>query len=288
MDPTDRSSKPAAQSAFGAVPQSAPQPASQVAARLASLLATSRFGRHLHPFESLPSTNDEARRLAAACAPEGTVVLASNQESGRGRQNRQWHSEPGRNLTFTLILRPPLPAHLLGILPLHAAVAVAETARRLGAPAAGCKWPNDVVSGGRKLAGILCESSITGASAAHVLVGIGLNVNQRDFPGALAGNATSLSLLSGGEFDLAAPLAGLLSRLEESYRPGDPDWPGAVAAEWTRLSVMLGARVQASTGSGGTDAIVRGIARSVSPAGALRVETERGVVELTAGDVHLQ
>lgn len=246
-------------------------------------LTTATFGRELRVFGSLGSTNDAARELAAEGAPEGTVVVALDQTKGRGRQDRSWTSEPGKNLTFTVVLRPGIPAEYLGVISLFASAAVAAAVTSLCGKDAGCKWPNDVVVGGRKISGILCESTITGSTAGAVVAGIGLNVNQRNFPAPLAGNATSIALERGSDADLAAALGEVLAALESLYRPGEPGWPASMAAEWTARNVVLGSRVEAERGP----VRVSGIARSVTSSGALRIETDGGTVDLAAGDVHL-
>jgi BirA family biotin operon repressor/biotin-[acetyl-CoA-carboxylase] ligase len=246
-------------------------------------LTTTTFGRDVRVFGSLGSTNDTARELAAGGAPEGTVVVALDQTDGRGRQDRLWVSEPGKNLTFSVVLRPGIPAEYLGVISLFASAAVASALTPMCGRDAGCKWPNDVVVGGRKICGILCESTITGSTAGAVIAGIGVNVNQRNFPAALAGGATSIAVERGSDADLAASLCGILAALESLYRPGDPGWPASMAAEWTARNVVLGSRVEAERGS----SRVSGIARSVTPSGALRIETGGGTIDLAAGDVHL-
>ncbi len=246
-------------------------------------LGTKSFGRSLRIFDSLDSTNDEAKRLGSAGAPEGTVVVAIEQRAGRGRQDRSWHADPGKNLTFTLILRPRIDPASLGIVSLFASVAVANSVSTLSKKSAGCKWPNDVLVGGKKISGILCESVISGNVADPVIVGIGLNVNQTDFPDGLAARSTSLLLETGSALDLPAALATVLGDLEALYRPASADWPGTVVSEWTRRSVILGSGVGVTIGS----RTVSGIARSVTPTGALRIESDGRIVEVTAGDVHL-
>jgi BirA family biotin operon repressor/biotin-[acetyl-CoA-carboxylase] ligase len=246
-------------------------------------LTTTTFGRDLRVYESLGSTNDRAKDLAARGAPEGTVVVALDQTKGRGRQERSWVSEPGKNLTFSVVLRPRMPAEFLGVISLYASAAVAAAVSSLSGRPAGCKWPNDVVVGGKKISGILCESTISGSTAGAVIAGIGVNVNQREFPAALASGATSIALESGSDADLAASLCELLGALESFYRPGDPDWPASVVAEWTARNVVIGSRVEAEHGP----SRVSGIARSVTPSGALRIETAGGMIDIAAGDVHL-
>jgi BirA family biotin operon repressor/biotin-[acetyl-CoA-carboxylase] ligase len=246
-------------------------------------LSAKSFGRTLHFFETIGSTNDEAKRLAAEGAPEGTVVVALEQTAGRGRQDRSWLSEPGKNLTFTIVLRPRIAPASLGVVSLYASAATAECVTSLAGKPAGCKWPNDVVLSGRKIAGILCESSISAAGVAFAVVGIGLNVNQEVFPAGLAARSTSVAIETGRTTDLSRALCSLLGTLEARYAPAGDGWPASVIGEWTKRNVVLGSRVEAVSGSGR----IGGIARAVTGAGALVIETPGGAVEVSAGDVHL-
>jgi BirA family biotin operon repressor/biotin-[acetyl-CoA-carboxylase] ligase len=246
-------------------------------------LTTRVMGTAVHLFDSLDSTNDTARGLARDGAPEGTLVVALEQKSGRGRQDRKWISEPGKNLTFSVILRPRIRPEFLGAVSLFASVGVAASVSAMAGKEAGCKWPNDVLVSGKKISGILCESAIAGGSVESVIVGIGLNVNQREFPGDIAEHATSLLIETGRMADLAAALSRVLGSLEEFYHPSDAGWPAVVASEWTKRNVILGSRVEVS----GPMPRITGIARSVTATGALRIETDGRTVEVTAGDVHL-
>ncbi|MDP2305327.1 MAG: biotin--[acetyl-CoA-carboxylase] ligase [Pseudomonadota bacterium] len=144
----------------------------------------------LHRYDTVTSTQVVARGLAEAGAPHGTVVLAEEQTAGRGRLDRRWDSARGLNLTFTLVLRPRIAARDAPLLTLGAAagLAVAFDLR--------VKWPNDLVTGeGKKVAGLLAEMDMAGDRVGFVLLGVGLNVNQVDFPAALP-NATSLAEIS--------------------------------------------------------------------------------------------
>lgn len=142
------------------------------------------------------STNDDALAAAKSGAPHGAVFGAETQTRGRGRRGSEWVSSPGAGLWFSVLLRPELSAEsgpglaLCAGLAVRAAVATRVTASTL------VKWPNDVLTGGRKLAGILVESQISGAKLGSVVMGIGINVTQRAFPDSLSNIATSLALLS--------------------------------------------------------------------------------------------
>jgi len=209
------------------------------------------------------STSADARALAGAGAPHGTLVTAAAQSAGRGRQGRSWHAPPGRALLCSLVLRDP-PA----LLPIAAAVAVAE----LAGPRTALKWPNDVQLDGRKVAGILVEGR---PQEDWAVLGIGVNiaVEVADLPPELRESAGTLGLTP----DAVEPaLERLLALLE--------DWlarPGAqIVDAWRERDALLGERIEWSGG--------RGEARGIDEHGYLRVLLEDGRHELLgAGEVHL-
>ncbi len=209
------------------------------------------------------STNERAKDLAAAGAPHGTLVTADEQSAGRGRQGRTWSAQPGEALLLSLVLHSPDE-----LLSLRAAVAVGES---IPLPAR-IKWPNVVWIGGKKVSGILVEGR---PQEGWAVLGIGLNVSTRSFPGELAEIATSLALagLSLSREEVLGTLLGSLGR-----------WLTAEAADvlgaWRERDALLGAPVSWNGG--------RGKGAGITDSGALRVETDAGIVELDAGEVHLQ
>jgi BirA family biotin operon repressor/biotin-[acetyl-CoA-carboxylase] ligase len=222
-----------------------------------------RFGAIVHALGEVDSTQAVARDLADDRAPEGTLVTAEHQRAGRGRGGRSWLDRPGEALLCSLVLRPAIEVAEVPQLALLAAVAVAEAVEALTGIAPGIKWPNDVVVDDRKLAGILADASTDGATVRRVILGIGINVNQREFPIDLAARATSLALLTGAEVDREALLGGLLERLEHWYDISLDHGFKPVHAEWCRRAVTLGREVVA----GG----VRGTAVALDHDGALLV-----------------
>src|SRR5207302_625575 len=128
------------------------------------------------------STQTVARELADTRAPEGTVVTAEHQRAGRGRGGRSWLDRPGENLLLSVILRPAIQAAEVPQLTLVAAVAVAEAVEEVAGLRPDIKWPNDLVLDERKFAGVLTEAASDGRAVSRVIVGIGINVNQREFP----------------------------------------------------------------------------------------------------------
>lgn len=169
-----------------------------------------RFGR---PYRYLKSCASTQREFGPDDA-EGTVVATDHQTAGRGRLGRVWEDAPGTSLLFSVLLRPAVPAERLPELSVLAAEAVAEAVRELTALAAGVKEPNDVLVGGRKVAGVLGE-----ASEGRVVLGIGINVAQSaaELPPETRLPATSLALETAAEVDRGELLAAVLERLERRY-----------------------------------------------------------------------
>ena len=145
------------------------------------------LGRRVLFFHTTASTNDVALALAAQGDCEGTIVLADQQTAGRGRLGRAWHSPAGNGLYVSLVLRP---ARVPGLLTLAAGVALAEAVEAVTALPPDIKWPNDLLVGRRKLAGILAETA--SGDVPQVVIGYGINVGRQSFPPDLSGRATSL------------------------------------------------------------------------------------------------
>lgn len=162
------------------------------------------------------STNDEAARLARAGAPHGTVVIAEQQSAGRGRDGRPWASPRGRGLYLSCVLRPPLPLADVPPMTLAIGVGVCDAVRAAGVPGA-LKWPNDMLVGTRKLAGVLVEAQSQGSRLEAVIVGIGVNLSEAqlgELPPDIAGRAISLEEAAGTPIDREAFIGALLAYVE--------------------------------------------------------------------------
>ena len=189
------------------------------------------------------STNDEARRMAEAGAAEGTVIRADHQTSGRGRYGREWFASPGQNVLLSIILRPELPADRLGLVTLAGAVAVANTIQDLTGLHASIKWPNDVLVHDRKVSGMLLESTQyagEGAAQGFVIVGIGVNVNQQDFPPDLAARSTSLMLEIGRRVSCDEFVNGLMTHFARHYLSVYEDDGSMLRAAFVKRMTGLG------------------------------------------------
>ena len=211
------------------------------------------------------STNARARELAAAGAPHGTIVTADEQTAGRGRQGRTWVA-PARSAVLMSVVVRELDERF-PLLPLAAAVAVAEACESLAPVACGIKWPNDVWIERRKVAGILVEGRPADGWA---VLGIGLNVAVEEFPEELEDIATSLAV--GVEPALSAVVDAVARWLG---REG-----AEVLAAWAERDALVGEPVRWADGYG--------VAAGIDEAGSLVVETDDGAVTLRAGEVHLE
>ena len=251
------------------------------------------------------STNRVLREAIGAGDPlPGTTVVTDHQTRGRGRLDRVWRDDAGRDLTFSVLLRPSLAPGQAHLLSLAAALAVAETVEAhlgLDTPVE-VKWPNDVVVGGRKLCGILLEGSMDGDRLHWVIAGIGLNVNsdcadtaaliEREDEEGLAGRPAPVSLgeLLGGEVPRAPLLAALLARLTirwtELERPGGA---ATVLAALRERDALAGRPVEVVGGGSSGGVVAAGEAAGFGPEGQLLVRTASGeVVAVFAGDVSLR
>ncbi len=170
-------------------------------AALESELSGTLFAGNLHFSPITSSTNADAVAAARSAAPHGSVYLADEQTAGRGRGDHGWISAAGEGLYVSVLLRPQIPAARLSLLPLAAGLAAADAIRAVSGLAADLRWPNDLLIGPRKAGGILVEAKIQSQRLPHAVVGIGINVHQREFPPNLATPATSLDLEAGAPTD---------------------------------------------------------------------------------------
>ena len=232
-------------------------------------------------FESLPSTNTELARLASEGAAEGVSIVADEQTAGRGRLQRAWSSPRGAGLYFSILLRPTIPQNYWPLITFMAALAVGDALREACGLETDIKWPNDILSGERKICGILAEAIDTPSGRA-VILGIGINLTENAFPPELANVATSVSEATGSAPEREQILAALLTALSHWY--SQLNEPGQIIDAWSnRSSYAIGKLVQVSNG----DDVWQGTTAGVEPDGALRLRTSSGDIKLVrAGDVY--
>ena len=255
-------------------------------------------------FEQIDSTNAYLLRQARAGAPEGTVAVAEHQSAGRGRMDRKWESPPGASLLASVLFRPEFDLAELHLCTAAMALAAVEACRLVAGVGPVLKWPNDVLVGERKLAGVLAEVAFDGGGAGAggagggggggagggsaggsptVVVGIGLNC---DWPGPEGSGGTSLLELCADPVDRPALLGALLAALSTRRALLD-DAAGRrqVAAELRSRCATLGQRVRIELAG---EAVV-GTATDIDDSGHLVVMTAAGPLKVTAGDVvHLR
>jgi len=235
-------------------------------------------------FESLPSTNTELARQASEGAGEGLSIVADEQTAGRGRLQRAWSSPKGAGLYFSILLRPAIAQDQWPLIVFVASLAVADALSEACDVETDIKWPNDLLSGERKICGILAEA-IDSTLGRSVILGIGINLTQRAFPEELADVATSVAEASGRQPDRETILAALLRALSRWYSLlHEPAGREKIVAAWTsRSSYAKGRLVQVSNG----DEVWQGTTCGIEDDGALRLDTAGGEVKLIrAGDVY--
>jgi BirA family biotin operon repressor/biotin-[acetyl-CoA-carboxylase] ligase len=251
---------------------------------ISSELTAGRLGRKLHYLLEVDSTNTHARRLAESGAAEGEIVIAELQTLGRGRLGRSWFSPPYVNLYLSVILRPKLAPLAAPQITLMAAVALADTVASFGPCEPVIKWPNDILVFGKKLAGILTESSLTSDGIDFVILGIGVNLNfpAAHMPRELRERATSLIELSRDPVNREAFLRRLIQDLERCYGILEESGFDAIASRWNSRFTLRGKRVRVEM----TDEVILGAARGIDRDGALLVEDDTGKMRrVVAGDV---
>lgn len=241
------------------------------------------LGRTVRLLATTSSTNDEAKRGAKEGAAHGTIWVAEEQTAGRGRQGRTWTSPAGESLLFSVLARVELPPSQLPRIPLLAGLAVRDAAAR-AAPAAEVriKWPNDVLVGGRKLAGVLVEAVTSGSRVDAVVVGIGVNVHTRVFPPELGDRATSIALVSKNAVpDRAVVLADIVEALDRDLHLVVGRGLGLLRARLEAADALHGRTVRNDDGD-------EGVACGIDDEGKLLVRRPTGVLtRWSAGEVHL-
>ena len=215
------------------------------------------------------STNATALALAAEGAPSWTLVAASHQTAGRGRHGRAWRDRPGSALLCSLVLRPHWPPDLVGLVSLAAGAAMAEAISEIAGVEIRCKWPNDLMAGDAKIGGILGEAQVSAEAIAHVIVGIGVNI---DVPEGVPGAGAI------GDVDEEALLASFLRRCSSMLAASADE----IAPRWRAVSQTLGRRVEATTIEGD---VARGVAVDIDDRGALLIHTDVGPARVVFGEI---
>ena len=238
-------------------------------------------------YDSIDSTNLEARRLIGQNCGHGTVVTAESQTDGKGRLGRAWNSARGAGLWFSVVLEPRIPVHQVSLYSFAAAVSVAEGIQLSTGLSSQVKWPNDVLLKGRKVCGILLELVAERNQPVRVIIGIGINANQQmeDFPEDVQHKAVSLAMETGKSVDRQQVLDAVLERLAFYSAELEQNGFAAIRETWTALSCVSGKAVQIVQQG---KPVLYGTALGLDDDGALLVQTEQGTERITAGDVSLR
>jgi len=256
------------------------------AAGLDAALAGTRFAGNLRFFESIHSTNTYAMAEGDAGAPDGMVYVADEQTAGRGRGAHGWESPPGSGLYVSVLLRPRLvPADALW-LSLAAGLAVRDAVERVTSLKADLRWPNDLLFGRRKFCGILSELNAEVTRIRHMVIGIGINVHQQQFPAELRELATSLYIETGRDWPRQELLAALLQSLDREVNaltaPGELErGTASILARLERASSWVRGKQVYVEGRDGYEGVTEGL----DARGFLQIRTPEGVKTVYSGGV---
>ncbi len=245
------------------------------------------IGRDIQVFKETTSTNDIIEKMARDGLREGFVVFAESQTKGRGRLGRKWISPPGKGLWLSVLLRPALRPQETTQLTIASATALLRSIIQVTGLQPQIKWPNDLLIGDRKVAGILTELSAEPDRVHHVTLGIGVDVNMKEseWPLELRSVATSLRMVAGCEISRVELAAALLENLDRDYARICRGGFGEVADEWEEHCATLGREVTVQMGH----RTIQGRAESLDDDGALLVRTEHGLLErVMGGDLTLK
>jgi BirA family biotin operon repressor/biotin-[acetyl-CoA-carboxylase] ligase len=248
-------------------------------------LHTTMIGRTLFHFYTVDSTNAFASRLLAhgRKVAEGTVIIAESQTAGRGRLGRSWYSERESGLYFSLVLFPKVPPSLAALLTLGAAAAMHNAVERYTGLDIDIKWPNDLLTGGKKFCGILSEIQAEVDLLQHMIIGTGVNVNHEVLPADISDRATSLRIASGRMQSRNEILLEFFEEFENIYLEFERKGPRTIIDQWTRHSSFAnGRRIEIHDGV----RKIAGVTRGLNALGALRIEQKGGhLEEVYSGEV---
>ena len=251
---------------------------------IADQIHTKWAGKTVHFARKTDSTNLWIKRLAKEGAPEGTLALAEFQSAGRGRLGRSWEVPEGTSVMMSILLRPKFEPQYAPTLTLVMGMAVAKAVKNLGFDVS-IKWPNDVVVSHKKICGILTEMGVRDGKIDYAVIGVGINVNIREFPEEMADKATSLYLESGREFDRSQIPGLVMEAFEEYYEKfaATCDLSG-LKEEYESILANYNQPVRVLAKEP-----YEGVARGITDGGELLVEkTDGTIVAVSAGEVSVR
>ena len=251
---------------------------------IADQIHTKWAGKTVHFARETDSTNLWIKRLAKEGAPEGTLALAEFQSAGRGRLGRSWEVPEGTSVMMSILLRPKFEPQYAPMLTLVMGMAVAKAVKKLSFDVS-IKWPNDVVVSHKKICGILTEMGVRDGKIDYAVIGVGINVNIKEFPEEMADKATSLYLESGKEFDRSQIPGLVMEAFEEYYEKfaATCDLSG-LKEEYESILANYNQPVRVLAKEP-----YEGVARGITDGGELLVEkTDGTIVAVSAGEVSVR
>lgn len=252
---------------------------------LNSIRKTEWVGKRIYYFDVLDSTNTKANHLAEKGAEHGTLVVAGTQEAGKGRRGRNWVSPSNAGIFMTLILKPELESQNASMLTLVTALAVAKAIKRETGLAAEIKWPNDIVLNGKKICGILTEMSAQIDYVNHIVIGIGINVHNEEFPEELSDRATSILLESGKQINRAMLIEAVWEKFEKYYGIFmETQDVSKLAAEYEMCLANRGKKVRVLD----PKEPYEGVAQGITARGELIVDTWESRKLVSSGEVSVR
>lgn len=248
-------------------------------------LNTKTIGQAIHFYDIVESTQEVAHKLARDGAQEGTVVIAEQQSKGRGRLGRAWESPKGTGVWMSIIVRPNIPPYQAPQLTLLTAVAIVQAIQKVTHLQPEIKWPNDVLINGKKIVGILTELQAEADVIQAIIIGIGINVNTKQFPEELKEKATSLYLENNGqEVERAALIRAIFQQFEQLYENYLKHGFKPIKLLWESYNVSIGKYISAKTLS----EEIKGFAKGITDEGVLLVEDDYGNVhEIYSADIDI-
>jgi BirA family biotin operon repressor/biotin-[acetyl-CoA-carboxylase] ligase len=255
---------------------------------LGPLLRGTIFDAHVHHFYKIGSTNTAAMAAAADGIAEGSVFLAEEQTAGRGRGANSWESARSAGIYCSVVLRPPLPPSEVLVMALAAGLAVRAAIEQVDARVRpDLKWPNDVLIAGKKVCGILTEMHAEVTRVRYVVVGIGINVNQPNFPKELENEAISLRMVTGSEWSRVELAAALLKSLDQEYRLllEETDARQSILQRFAEQSSWVRGKQVCIEENGSR---IEGSTDGLDDRGFLQLRTAQGVQTILSGTVRAQ
>jgi BirA family biotin operon repressor/biotin-[acetyl-CoA-carboxylase] ligase len=251
-------------------------------------LKTKVIGKRVHYFEEIDSTQNFAQQIASDKKENGAIIIAEKQTAGRGRLDRKWTSPKG-GISFSIIIHPKFDVSSSTLVPILSAVALSKSIKSVLGIETEVKWPNDITTNGKKVAGILVDASFQANSIDYLILGVGINfdIDSKKLEKRLSKTPNFYGVNSlRGENDKTPPkllLKEFLLQLEKNLLQLDDGKKSQIVKEWTKRAIGIGTKITINTSNGK----ISGISQGIDNDGALKLKTRKGIMKIFAGDVVL-